>query len=80
MPDLLLSVIRLLRLLLSGHQAVAIENAALRLLCIAKDASAGMSLCSNAFVTVMQTPELCDLDNPADTSDLPGNRALLVEA
>src|ERR1700687_3386154 len=31
MPDLLLSVIRLVRLLLSGHQAVAIENAALRL-------------------------------------------------
>src|SRR6266478_10213643 len=31
MPDLLLSVIRFVRLLLSGHQAVAIENAALRL-------------------------------------------------
>ena len=31
MPALLLSVIRLVRLLLSGHQAVAIENAALRL-------------------------------------------------
>jgi putative transposase len=31
MPHLLLSVIRLVRLLLSGHQAVAIENAALRL-------------------------------------------------
>ena len=27
-------------------------------LCIAKNASAGMSLCSNAFITVMQTPEL----------------------
>src|SRR5437899_666150 len=31
MPTLLLCVIRFLRLLLSGHQAVAIENAALRL-------------------------------------------------
>src|SRR6476659_8617229 len=31
MPELVLSAIRFLRLLLSGHQAVAIENAALRL-------------------------------------------------
>ena len=31
MPVLLLSVLRFVRLLLSGHQAVAIENAALRL-------------------------------------------------
>src|SRR5947207_14350990 len=31
MPALLLSVIRFVRLLLSGHQAIAIENAALRL-------------------------------------------------
>jgi hypothetical protein len=31
MPALLLSIIRLVRLLLSGHQAIAIENAALRL-------------------------------------------------
>src|ERR1035438_2065252 len=31
MPALLLAVIRFVRLLLSGHQAVAIENAALRL-------------------------------------------------
>src|ERR1700692_1864104 len=31
MPALLLSVMRFVRLLLSGHQAVAIENAALRL-------------------------------------------------
>src|SRR5262249_20405852 len=30
MPELLLSVIRFIRLLLSGHQAIAIENAALR--------------------------------------------------
>jgi hypothetical protein len=41
-------------------------------LCIAKNASADMSLCSNAIITVMQAPELWDLDNPADTSDLPG--------
>ena len=31
MPELLLSVIRFIQLLLSGHQAIAIENAALRL-------------------------------------------------
>jgi hypothetical protein len=31
MPALLVSVIRFVRLLLSGHQAIAIENAALRL-------------------------------------------------
>src|SRR5215831_4963618 len=31
MPALLLSVFRFVRLLLSGHQAIAIENAALRL-------------------------------------------------
>jgi len=31
MPEFLLSVIRFIRLLLSGHQAIAIENAALRL-------------------------------------------------
>src|SRR5215813_2210828 len=31
MPALLLSIFRFIRLLLSGHQAIAIENAALRL-------------------------------------------------
>jgi hypothetical protein len=31
MPALLLSIFRFVRLLLSGHQAIAIENAALRL-------------------------------------------------
>src|SRR5215467_15162134 len=35
MPELLLSVIRFIRLLLSGHQAIAIENAALRLQLVA---------------------------------------------
>ena len=39
-----------------------------------------MSLCSNAFITVMQTLELWDLDNPADTDDLARDRALLIEA
>jgi len=29
---------------------------------------------------VMQTPELWDLDNPADTDDLARDRALLIEA
>jgi len=31
MPELLLSIVRFVRLLVSGHQAIAIENAALRL-------------------------------------------------
>ena len=31
MPALLLSIFRFVRLLMSGHQAIAIENAALRL-------------------------------------------------
>ena len=31
MPDLLLSIFRFLRMLLSGHQALVIENVALRL-------------------------------------------------
>src|SRR5215813_13178140 len=35
MPEFLLSVIRFIRLLLSGHQAIAIENAALRLQLVA---------------------------------------------
>src|SRR5215471_15641726 len=35
MPELLLSVIRFIRLLFSGHQAIAIENAALRLQLVA---------------------------------------------
>ena len=49
-------------------------------LSIAKNASADMSLRGNAFITVMQTAELWDLDDPADTRDLPRNRTLLVEA
>jgi len=35
MPELLLSVVRFIRLLLCGHQAIAIENAALRPVCLA---------------------------------------------
>ena len=35
MPEFLLSIIRFIRLLLSGHQAIAIENAALRLQLVA---------------------------------------------
>ena len=33
----------------------------------AKKASADMSLCCNAFITVMQTAELRDLDDPSGT-------------
>ena len=40
MPLLLLFVFRFVRLLLSGHQAVAIENAALRMLWLANILSA----------------------------------------
>jgi hypothetical protein len=49
-------------------------------LSFAKNASADMSLRGNAFITVMQTAELRDLDDPADTGDLPRNRTMLVEA
>ena len=50
------------------------------ILSFAKNASADMSLRGNAFITVMQTAELRDLDDPADTRDLPRNWTLLVEA
>ena len=33
----------------------------------AKNASANMSLRCNAFITVMQAPELLDLDDPSGT-------------
>jgi hypothetical protein len=36
-------------------------------LSFAKNAYAGMSLRGNAFITMMQTAELRDLDDPADT-------------
>jgi hypothetical protein len=49
-------------------------------LSFAKNASADMTLCGNTFITVMQTAELLDLDDPATTQDLPRNRTLLVEA
>jgi len=46
----------------------------------AKNASADMSLRGNAFITVMQTAELRDLDDPSDTRDLQWKWTLLVEA
>ena len=49
-------------------------------LSFAKNASADRSLRGNAFITVMETAELRDLDDPADTRDPPRNRTLLVEA
>jgi hypothetical protein len=49
-------------------------------LSFAKNASADMSLRGNAFITVMQTAGLRDLDDRADTRDLSRNRTLLVEA
>src|SRR2546429_8795094 len=48
----------------------------LRHLSFAKNASADMSLRGNAFITVMQTAELRDLDDPADTRDLSRNHCL----
>jgi hypothetical protein len=46
----------------------------------AKNASADMSLSGNALISVMQTAELRDLDDPSGTRDLPRNWTLLVEA
>ena len=50
------------------------------LLSFAKNASADMSLRGNAFITVMQTAELRDLDDSSHTRYLPRNRTLLAEA
>jgi|SRR5579863_6097580 len=60
------------------HAVVKVQD--LVNLCFAKNASADMSLRGNAFITVMQTAELRDLNDPADTRDLPRNWTLLVEA
>src|SRR5215831_15854964 len=49
------------------------------MLSFAKTASSAMSLRCHAFITVMQTAELRDCDDPADTRDLPRERTLLVE-
>jgi hypothetical protein len=46
----------------------------------AKDASGAMSLRGNAFITVMQAPELRDLDDPSDPRDVTIEWALLAEA
>ena len=48
-------------------------------LSFAKIASATMSLRCNAFITVMETAQLRDCDDPADTRDLPREWTLLVE-
>ena len=40
-------------------------------LSFAKNASAGIALCCNAFITVMQASEVRNLDDPSDTRDLP---------
>ena len=63
-----------------GTATLQLEKTEAEYLSFAKNASAGMSLRGNAFITVMQTAELRDLDDPADTRDLPRNRTLLVEA
>jgi hypothetical protein len=39
-----------------------------------------MSLRCNAFITVMETAQLRDRDDPADARNLSRNRTLLVEA
>ena len=46
----------------------------------AKNAFAGIALRCNAFITVMQTAEVGNLDDPSDTRDLPNLRTLLVES
>jgi hypothetical protein len=48
-------------------------------LSLAKTASAAMSLRCNAFITVMETAQLRDCDDPADTGDLPREWTLFVE-
>jgi hypothetical protein len=51
-----------------------------RSLSFARNASADMSLGSNAFITVMQTAQVRDLDDASDTRYLPRNGTLFVEA
>jgi hypothetical protein len=46
----------------------------------AKNASAGIVLRRNAFITVMQAAEVRNLDDPSDTRDLPCMRTLLVQS
>ena len=49
-------------------------------LTFAKNASAGMSLRCNAFITVMETAELRDLDDFSDTRHRSRKWALLVQS
>ena len=50
-----------------------------RRLSFAKNASGSFALCCNAFITVMQTAKMRDLDDPTDARDLPSIRTLLVQ-
>jgi hypothetical protein len=45
----------------------------------AKNASVGIALCCNAFITMMQAAQLRNLDDPSHTRDLPSMRTLLVQ-
>ena len=46
-------------------------------LSFAKNVSVSMTLCCNAFITVMQAAEVRDLNDPANARDLPSIRTLL---
>src|SRR5215469_11443421 len=49
-------------------------------LSFAKNAPGSITLCCNAFITVMQAAEVRDLNDPANARDLPSVRTLLVES
>jgi hypothetical protein len=49
-------------------------------LSFAKNASAGIVLRRNAFITVVQAAKVRDLDDRSDTRDLPNMWTLLVES
>jgi hypothetical protein len=49
-------------------------------LSFAKNASGDMALRCNTFITVMQTAELRDLDDPSLPGDLPGKWAFFIQS
>ena len=63
-----------------GDLRVYCPRPPLRSLSFAKNASAGIALRRNAFITVMQAAEVRNLDDPSDTRDLPCMWTLLVES
>jgi hypothetical protein len=64
---MLIALIAALSSVFKTRAALQLENLALRHLSFAKNGSGNMSLRCNAFITMMQTAELWDLDNPSDS-------------